>query len=91
MKLQHDLSVDFCGKRFINPFSIAASPPSDRRERIERAFEAGWAGAVFKTTSVEGEPVHLLNAAAVLPAGMHPAGAAGFRSPARSPIPRRER
>ena len=59
MKLQHDLSVDFCGKRFINPFSIAASPPSDRRERIERAFEAGWAGAVFKTTSVEEEPVHL--------------------------------
>ena len=59
MKLTHDLSVDFCGKHFINPFSIAASPPSDRRERIERAFEAGWAGAVFKTTSVEEEPVHL--------------------------------
>ena len=59
MKLHHDLSVDFCGKRFINPFSIAASPPSDRRERIERAFEAGWAGAVFKTTSVEEEPVRL--------------------------------
>ena len=59
MKLRHDLSVDFCGKRFINPFSIASSPPSDRRERIERAFQAGWAGAVFKTTSVEGEPVRL--------------------------------
>lgn len=53
------LSLEFCGKHFVNPFTLAASPPSDTRERIERAFEAGWGGAVFKTTSVESEVVDL--------------------------------
>ena len=60
MRRIQDLSVDFCGKHFVNPFTVAASPPSDRRERIERAFLAGWAGAVFKTTSVESEKVSLV-------------------------------
>jgi len=57
--MSKDLSIAFCGKRFINPFTIAASPPSDNRERVERAFAAGWGGAVLKTTSVESEPVDL--------------------------------
>ncbi len=60
MRIKQDLSIDFCGKHFVNPFTIAASPPSDKRERVERAFEAGWGGAVFKTTSVESEPVDLV-------------------------------
>ena len=54
------LAIEFAGVSFRNPFTLAASPPSDKRERIERAFEAGWAGAVFKTTSVEKEPVDLV-------------------------------
>ncbi len=53
------LEVEFAGVRFPNPFTLAASPPSDSRERIERAFAAGWGGAVFKTTSVEEETVNL--------------------------------
>lgn len=57
--MKRDLSIEFCGKRFINPFTIAASPPSDSRERVERAFQAGWGGAVFKTTSVSAEAVRL--------------------------------
>ena len=60
MRHRQDLSIDFCGKHFVNPFTVAASPPSDTRERVERAFEAGWGGAVFKTTSVASEVVDLV-------------------------------
>lgn len=58
--MKKNLAIDFCGLKFINPFTVAASPPSDSREKVERAFKAGWAGAVFKTTSVESEPVDLV-------------------------------
>ncbi|MCD6496858.1 MAG: NAD-dependent dihydropyrimidine dehydrogenase subunit PreA [Deltaproteobacteria bacterium] len=54
-----DLSVEFCGRRFVNPFVLAAAPPSDDLEMVRRAFRAGWAGAVLKTTSVEGTAVDL--------------------------------
>lgn len=60
MKIRQDLSIDFCGRHFVNPFTVAASPPSDNRARVERAFKAGWGGAVFKTTSVESEVVDLV-------------------------------
>ncbi len=60
MNVKRDLSIEFCGKHFVNPFTVAASPPSDTRARVERAFEAGWGGAVFKTTSVESEVVDLV-------------------------------
>lgn len=46
------LNIDLCGIKFINPFLISASPSSDSREKVEKAFEAGWAGVVFKTTSL---------------------------------------
>jgi len=55
-----DLSVDFCGLRFENPFVLAAAPPTDGAEMVARGFEAGWAGAILKTTSVESEPVSLV-------------------------------
>ncbi len=54
-----DLAVQFCGVRYPNPFVLAAAPPSDDLEMVRRAFEAGWAGAVLKTTSVPGTPVDL--------------------------------
>ena len=38
---------------------LAASPSTDDLEMVSRAFEAGWAGAVLKTTSVEGTRVDL--------------------------------
>ncbi len=53
------LRVEFCGVEFENPFVLAAAPPSDEVEMVERAFEAGWAGAVLKTTSVPEEEVNL--------------------------------
>lgn len=54
-----DLSVNFCGVHFENPFLLAAAPPSDDLEMVRRAFKAGWAGAVLKTTSIESNHVPL--------------------------------
>ena len=54
-----DLSVDFCGLRFRNPFILAAAPSTDDREMVARGFEAGWAGAVLKTTALESEEVSI--------------------------------
>jgi dihydropyrimidine dehydrogenase (NAD+) subunit PreA len=48
-----DLSVEFCGLKFENPFILASAPPSDTYEMVRAAFQAGWAGAVLKTTSME--------------------------------------
>ncbi|MGB5933562.1 MAG: NAD-dependent dihydropyrimidine dehydrogenase subunit PreA, partial [Anaerolineae bacterium] len=54
-----ELGVEFCGLRFHSPFILAASPSTDSKEMIARGFEAGWAGAVIKTTSVESEEVSI--------------------------------
>jgi len=54
-----DLSVEFCGIKFENPFVLAAAPPTDELEMVRAGFKAGWAGAVLKTTSVEGNKVPL--------------------------------
>jgi len=51
------LDTVFCGLRFSNPFVLAAAPSTDSRNMIARAFEAGWSGAVLKTTSVEDDIV----------------------------------
>ncbi len=48
-----DMSVEFCGIRFQNPFLLASSPPAATMEMIGRAFEAGWAGAVTKTLVID--------------------------------------
>lgn len=53
------LTVNFCNVEFENPFVLAASPCTDDIDMVRRAFEAGWAGAVLKTTSVEKTPVDL--------------------------------
>ena len=55
-----DLSVDFCGIRFENPFILAAAPPTDELDMVRDAFAAGWAGAVLKTTAMPGTPVDLV-------------------------------
>jgi dihydropyrimidine dehydrogenase (NAD+) subunit PreA len=54
-----DLSYDFLGLRFENPFILAAAPSTDNLEMVRRAFQMGWAGAILKTTSVEGTRVDL--------------------------------
>ncbi len=55
-----DLTLEFCGVKYPNPFVLAAAPSSDKEEMVARAFEAGWGGAVLKTTSVESEEVSLV-------------------------------
>lgn len=55
-----DLSLEFCGVKFPNPFTLAAAPTTDSAEMVARAFEAGWGGAILKTTSVETEVVELV-------------------------------
>ena len=54
-----DLSVEYCGLRFVNPFVLSSAPPTDSYEMVRRAFEAGWAGAIMKTTSVESYQVDI--------------------------------
>src|SRR6056297_464917 len=58
--MNNKLKVNFCGLDFQIPFIIAASPASDSRKKIEEAFEAGWGGAVLKTTSLKKEDVDLV-------------------------------
>ena len=44
-----DVSSDICGVRLENPFLLSSSVVSGSYEKCRRAFEAGWAGASFKT------------------------------------------
>ena len=44
-----DLSVKFAGIKAPNPFWLASAPPTDKAYNVERAFRAGWGGAVWKT------------------------------------------
>ena len=53
------LQVEFANRTFENPFVLAAAPPTDELEIVGAGLEAGWAGAVLKTTSVEGTVVSL--------------------------------
>ena len=44
-----DLRTCFAGIATPNPFWLASAPPTDKAYNIERAFRAGWGGAVWKT------------------------------------------
>ena len=54
-----DLSYELMGIPLENPFVLAAGPSTDDASMVARAFRSGWAGAVLKTTSVEGTRVDL--------------------------------
>jgi dihydropyrimidine dehydrogenase (NAD+) subunit PreA len=47
-----DLKVKFAGIESPNPFWLASAPPTNLGSMIERAFDAGWGGAVWKTIGV---------------------------------------
>ena len=47
-----DLSTNTGGIRSPNPFWLASAPPANSGKQIQRAFEAGWGGAVWKTLGV---------------------------------------
>jgi dihydropyrimidine dehydrogenase (NAD+) subunit PreA len=47
-----DLTTNTGGIRSPNPFWLASAPPANSGKQIQRAFEAGWGGAVWKTLGV---------------------------------------
>ncbi|GED72279.1 dihydropyrimidine dehydrogenase subunit B [Brevibacillus reuszeri] len=49
-----DLRINLAGITSPNPFWLASAPPTNSGYQVQRAFEAGWGGAVWKTL---GEPI----------------------------------
>ena len=49
-----DLRINLAGIKSPNPFLLASAPPTNSGYQVQRAFEAGWGGAVWKTL---GEPI----------------------------------
>lgn len=47
--MDNRLKANYAGQPLVNPFLLASGPPSDNPDMIDRAFKAGWAGAVVKT------------------------------------------
>jgi len=52
-----DLTCNIAGVSSPNPFWLASAPPTDKQYNVERAFEAGWGGVVWKTLGEDGPPV----------------------------------
>lgn len=52
------LETDFFGRRIISPFLLSAAPPSDGLEEMRKAYKAGWAGGIMKT-SFDNVPIHI--------------------------------
>lgn len=47
--IKKDLSIDFLGVHFENPFCLSSSPVGNCYEMCKKAYEVGWGGVVFKT------------------------------------------
>ena len=47
--VKKDLSVEFLGVHFENPFCLSSSPVGNCYEMCKKAYDTGWAGVVFKT------------------------------------------
>ncbi len=56
-----DLSSSFVGITSPNPFWLASAPPTDKAYNVQRAFEAGWGGVVWKTLGEAGPPIVNVN------------------------------
>jgi dihydropyrimidine dehydrogenase (NAD+) subunit PreA len=48
-----DISCNFVGIRSPNPFWLASAPPTDKAYNVNRAFETGWGGVVWKTLGLD--------------------------------------
>ncbi|AKP47704.1 MULTISPECIES: NAD-dependent dihydropyrimidine dehydrogenase subunit PreA [Bacillus] len=49
-----DLRIHFAGIQSMNPFWLASAPPTNSGYQVQRAFESGWGGVVWKTL---GDPI----------------------------------
>ena len=47
--INKDLSVNFLGVHFENPFCLSSSPVGNCYDMCKKAYEVGWGGVVFKT------------------------------------------
>ncbi|CAN5453453.1 NAD-dependent dihydropyrimidine dehydrogenase subunit PreA [soil metagenome] len=56
-----NLHTNFIGIQSPNPFWLASAPPTDKAYNVNRAFEAGWGGVVWKTLGEAGPPVVNVN------------------------------
>lgn len=56
-----NLATHFVGIKSPNPFWLASAPPTDKAYNVNRAFEAGWGGVVWKTLGEAGPPVVNVN------------------------------
>jgi dihydropyrimidine dehydrogenase (NAD+) subunit PreA len=56
-----NLHTTFAGISSPNPFWLASAPPTDKAYNVNRAFEAGWGGVVWKTLGEAGPPVVNVN------------------------------
>ena len=56
-----NLHTTFAGIPSPNPFWLASAPPTDKAYNVNRAFEAGWGGVVWKTLGEAGPPVVNVN------------------------------
>ena len=56
-----NLKNNFVGISSPNPFWLASAPPTDKAVNVNRAFEAGWGGVVWKTLGEAGPPVVNVN------------------------------
>ncbi|MBP8287085.1 MAG: NAD-dependent dihydropyrimidine dehydrogenase subunit PreA, partial [Rhodoferax sp.] len=56
-----NLTTRFVGISSPNPFWLASAPPTDKAYNVNRAFEAGWGGVVWKTLGEDGPPIVNVN------------------------------
>ncbi|MBB1074130.1 NAD-dependent dihydropyrimidine dehydrogenase subunit PreA [Rhodoferax sp. 4810] len=56
-----NLTTSFIGIQSPNPFWLASAPPTDKAYNVNRAFEAGWGGVVWKTLGEDGPPIVNVN------------------------------
>ena len=52
------LETDFFGHTIRSPYLLSASPVTDGLEQMIKAYEAGWAGGIMKT-SFDNVPIHI--------------------------------
>ena len=56
-----NLHTTSAGIQSPNPYWLASAPPTDKAVNVNRAFEAGWGGVVWKTLGEAGPPVVNVN------------------------------
>ncbi len=56
-----NLAINFAGIQSPNPFWLASAPPTDKAYNVNRAFEAGWGGVVWKTLGEAGPAIVNVN------------------------------